>query len=144
MIAGAVQIETERIIGEQRLPHPGGQFDDAFGRMPVDPLQHIDQIGVGVHTLQLAGGEQTLDRANALRDEFRPGEQPVAPAHRDRPQTRTDCLAVAPLVNGGVIMYQRGGVKMYHGRTSSEHFGQKGSGYKRVSRSSSFLEATLF
>ena len=28
--------------------------------------------------------------------------------------------------------------------TSSEHFGQKGSGFERLSRSSGFLQATLF
>ena len=28
--------------------------------------------------------------------------------------------------------------------TSSEHFGQKGSGFKRLSGSSGFLQATLF
>ena len=62
--------------------------------MPVDSLQHIDQVRVGVHALQLAGHEQALDRADAPRAQFRPGEQLVAPADRDRPKAAFQMIGV--------------------------------------------------
>ena len=45
--------------------------------MLADALQDIDQIGVGVDTLQLARHQQALDDADLFGAQFTPAEQPV-------------------------------------------------------------------
>lgn len=47
------------------------------GWVCLDPLQHIDQVGVGIHTLDPTRRQQTLDDPNVLRPEFRPAKVPV-------------------------------------------------------------------
>ena len=47
------------------------------GGMEADPLQHVDQIGVGIDALQAAGGQQALDDADVLGADLGPAEQPV-------------------------------------------------------------------
>ena len=49
------------VVSEERLPHSWGEFADALGRMLADALQYVDQAGVGVHAVQPAGDQQTLD-----------------------------------------------------------------------------------
>jgi hypothetical protein len=43
----------------------------------ADPLQHIDQVGIGVDTMQAARDDQTLYDADMLGTELGPTEQPV-------------------------------------------------------------------
>ena len=72
-------------VGKERLPHSRGEFDGPFGRMCADALEHIDQVGIGIHRLQPARHQQTLDDADPLRAELarsessRPGELPPGP-----------------------------------------------------------------
>jgi hypothetical protein len=42
--------------------------------MCTNSLQHIDEIGVRVDTVQAAGDDQTLDDADVLGAEFGPAE----------------------------------------------------------------------
>ena len=46
-------------------------------RMPVDSLQHVDQVDVGVDAPQLAGHEQALDRPDAAGAETGTSNAPV-------------------------------------------------------------------
>ena len=83
-VAGPVEVGAQRVVGEQRPPHPQRQFDGARRGMLPDALQHVHEIRV--RALQRAGREQGLDRADAPGADLGPGEQPVAPPGRDRPQ----------------------------------------------------------
>ena len=72
-------------VGKERLPHPRGEFDGPLSRMCADALEHIDQVGIGIHRVQPARHQQTLDDADPLRAELarsessRPGELPPGP-----------------------------------------------------------------
>jgi len=65
------------MLGEHRLPHPRGQFGDSAGWVYTDTLQHVDQVGVGIDTLQAAGDQQTLDDPNALGTDFSPRKKEI-------------------------------------------------------------------
>ena len=67
------------------LPQTRGQFGDAAGRMNGDPLQHIDEVSVGIDAMQPAGDDQALHDADMFGAEFGPAEIPVFPTHRDHP-----------------------------------------------------------
>ena len=43
-----MQRGAQRLAGEVLLPVPRGEFGNSGCRMVADPLQHIDQIVVGV------------------------------------------------------------------------------------------------
>ena len=45
--------------------------------MNADPLQHIDQVGIGVDTMQAARDDQTLHDADVLGAELGPAEVPI-------------------------------------------------------------------
>ena len=45
--------------------------------MRTDALEDIDQVGVGIHRVQPARDQQTLDDCDALRGDLARGEQPV-------------------------------------------------------------------
>jgi len=51
-------------------PGPRGEFSDAAGRMLVDPLQYVDEVGVGVDAMRPTGGQQRLDRGDLLGAEL--------------------------------------------------------------------------
>ena len=53
----------------------------------TDALQYINQVSIGLNVLQLAGRQQTLNDADPLSSNFRPGKQPVAPTQWNRSQT---------------------------------------------------------
>jgi len=54
---------------------------DVKGGMGNDPLQHIDEGGIGSKPLQAAGGNQALDNADIPCAHFCPAEEPVMLAH---------------------------------------------------------------
>ena len=54
--------------------------------MLAHPLQHVDQVRVGIDPVQPAGDDQTLQDPHLFRAEFGPAEQPVLSPHWDRPQ----------------------------------------------------------
>jgi hypothetical protein len=41
-------------------PESGSEQGDVLGRVGIDSLEHIDQVGVGIDALDPTGGEQTL------------------------------------------------------------------------------------
>jgi hypothetical protein len=59
------------------LPQTRSQLSDSAGGVNADPLQHIDQVGIGVDTMQAARDDQTLHDADMLGTELGPTEQPV-------------------------------------------------------------------
>ena len=62
--------------------------------MHADALQHVDQVGVGVHPLETAGHQQALDDADAFRTDLRPGKQPVLFSHGDGAQGTLEVVGV--------------------------------------------------
>ena len=72
-----VDDRSQRIVAEVLLPQPWREFDHAAGRMLANPLQHIDEVGVGIDIVQPAGLQQTLDDAHMLGAQLGPAEQIV-------------------------------------------------------------------
>ena len=66
-------------MGELHLTHTRREIDDVFRRMLAHALQHIDQAGGDIDTMQLAGRDQALDDTDLLGTELGPAEEPVAP-----------------------------------------------------------------
>lgn len=62
--------------------------------MRLDPLQHVDEIDIGVDLVQRARRDQALDLTDALSTEFSPTEEPALPTHRDRPQRPLQVIRV--------------------------------------------------
>ena len=54
--------------------------------MLADPLQDIDQVGVGIDAMQAAGDDQALDDADVFGTELGPAEDPVLASHGDDSQ----------------------------------------------------------
>ena len=71
-IPSLIEVGSQRSIREQRLPDPGRHFNDMLCWMLADPLQNIDQVGIRVDALELAGDQQTLDHAHPLPATFGP------------------------------------------------------------------------
>ena len=65
------------VCGEAFLPEPRRQRGDVAGRMTLDALKHVDQVGVRIDALQPARNEQALEDPDVLRPDLRPAEQPV-------------------------------------------------------------------
>ena len=70
-ILGAVEIGTQGPVRKQRFPYPRRQFDGPLRGVLADALEDIDQVGVGIHLLQPAGGQQALDDADPLGAQLR-------------------------------------------------------------------------
>ena len=62
--------------------------------MGRDPLQHIDQVVVGIDPLQAAGGDQALHDADVVGPQLGPAKQPAAPPHGNRAQGPLDRVGV--------------------------------------------------
>jgi hypothetical protein len=56
----AIQVGTQRIVGEVRFPQPRCQLVDIGVGMSGDALQDIGEIDRRVDVVQPAGGQQTL------------------------------------------------------------------------------------
>ena len=59
------------------FPQTRSQLSDSTGGVKADPLQHIDQVGIGVDTMQAARDDQTLHDANVLGAQLSPAEVPI-------------------------------------------------------------------
>ena len=59
---------------EQIFPTPGGEVIHFARRVEGDALKHVDQVGIGIDTLEPASGNQALDDANLLGTGLGPGE----------------------------------------------------------------------
>ena len=75
------------MVGEVLFPQARREKVDLQGGMGIDALEHIDQIDIGIDALEATGGQQTLDDADMARADFRPTEQPVSSAHRNRAES---------------------------------------------------------
>ena len=82
-----LKIRTKRIGSKVLFPETGGEQVDLKGQMGVSPLEHIDEVDVGINVLQATGGEQTLDNTNVARAHFGPAEEPIPPEGRFPPMT---------------------------------------------------------
>jgi len=60
----------------------------------ADALQHIDQVGVGIDALELAGYQQALNDTDAFRTDLGPAKQPVLFSSRDDPQAAFSMIGV--------------------------------------------------
>jgi len=89
-----VDVGAQGVIGEARLPAARGEVLDPAGRVQADALEHINEVGVGVHALQPAGREQALEDAHLLGAHLAPAEQPVAPSYGDRAQAALQMVGV--------------------------------------------------
>ena len=72
------------------FPQTRSQLSDSTGGVKADPLQHIDQVGIGVDTMQAARDDQTLHDADML------GTEP--PLMFDPTVCCQVCLAASPAV----------------------------------------------
>lgn len=52
-----MQIRAQRSLAEAVLPIARDELIDVLRRMAIDALQHIDQIVIGIDTMQLAGAD---------------------------------------------------------------------------------------
>ena len=59
------------------LPQTRRQLSNFARRMNAEPLQHIDQVGIGVDAMQAARDDQTLHDADVLGAELGPAEVPI-------------------------------------------------------------------
>jgi hypothetical protein len=56
-----VDVGAQGIGCEVLLPEPRSQFCNAVCRVFTDPLQYVDEIAVGIDTVQTASDDQALD-----------------------------------------------------------------------------------
>ena len=56
MSMATVEIRAQGIVGKQALPPPRRECLNIACRMQADPLEHVDQVGVGIDPMQPAGG----------------------------------------------------------------------------------------
>ena len=76
--------------------------------MFADPLQDVDQVGVGVHDVHPAGDQQALDDSYPPGADLGGGEQPVSFAHRYGPKSSFEVVS-PPLTSVAVIFGNPGG-----------------------------------
>jgi hypothetical protein len=57
-------------MGKLGFPEAWREIEHVACRVFTDALQDINQVGVGIHTMQPAGHQQALDQANALGAEL--------------------------------------------------------------------------
>ena len=70
-----MKIRSQGILGEELLPPPWREFLDAGKGMRVDPLQHVDQVRVGIDLVEHAGRDQALDDADPAENEQEHGTE---------------------------------------------------------------------
>ena len=74
---------SHRPVRKPLFPTSRGQIHDITGRVQTDALQHVHQVGVGIHSVQFARADQALDDPKVFRPQFCPAEHPVFLAHWD-------------------------------------------------------------
>lgn len=73
----ALDIRVQRVVGKVSPPQHWGEFDRSICWVAPDTLEHVDQVGIGIHVVPPAGGHQALDDVHILGTDFRPAKQPV-------------------------------------------------------------------
>jgi hypothetical protein len=61
-------------VGELRFPRAWRQIGDPARRVSSDTLQHIDEVSVGIHTVQPTGHQQAANDSDPLGTDFRLAE----------------------------------------------------------------------
>ena len=51
LLTEAIEVRTEGILSEVLFPQAGREEMDVEGGMGIDPLEHIDEVDVRLHTL---------------------------------------------------------------------------------------------
>jgi Cu/Ag efflux pump CusA len=90
----AEEVRAEWVIGEERLPSPWRERLDVPVGVLADSLQDVDQVSVGIDTLQPAGRHQALHGPDVLGTHFSPAEHPVLASHGDGPQRPFEMVGV--------------------------------------------------
>ena len=72
-----MQWRAKRIVGEELLPQSRREFVGSAGRMLADPLQHIDQIVIGIDLVNSVGHDQAMHDPDVFGPEFGPAEHPI-------------------------------------------------------------------
>ncbi len=62
-----------------------GEIMDLAIWVGANSLQDIDQVGVEIDSVHLAGYDETLEDAYVLGSHLGPAKQPVFPAHGNHP-----------------------------------------------------------
>ena len=89
-----MQGRTQRIGGEVQLPQTRREFSDFARRMNADPLQYIDQVGIGVDAMKAARDDQTLHDAHVFGAELGPAEVPILASHGNHTQSALQMIGV--------------------------------------------------
>ena len=67
------------------FPQAGGKQMDLEGWVGIDPLEHINQVRIGIDTVPATRGDQALDHADVAGTHLGPTEQPGLAAHGNGP-----------------------------------------------------------
>ena len=70
--------------------------------MLADPLQHIDEVGVGIDTKQATGYNQTLRDTDVFGTELGPTEVLGFAPHQDRTQCALQMVGIEQHTSGSV------------------------------------------
>ena len=89
-----MQGRSQRVVCEVLLPQARRQLSNTVGGVYADPLQHIDQVSVGIDAVQSASDDEALHDAKMLGAELGPAEQPVFAPHRDDTQAALQMIGV--------------------------------------------------
>ena len=54
-----------------------------FGGVRTDPLQHVDEVVVGIDALKSARAQEALDDAELVGAQLRPAEEPIFSTQRN-------------------------------------------------------------
>ena len=76
------------------FPEAGGKQVDLEGRVGIDPLEHINQVGVVIDTLQATRGDQALDHADVASSNFGPTKQLGFAAHGNGPDLALQVVGI--------------------------------------------------
>src|SRR5690606_16408546 len=85
---------SQRRVREVLLPQPRRELLNLRLGMPIDALEHVDEVGVGIDVVEHAGGEQALDFSDLLRTELGPAKHPILSAHRNHAQRSLEMIRV--------------------------------------------------
>ena len=84
LLTEAVEIGTQRVGGKVLFPQAWREEMDVEGRMGIEPLQHIDEVDVGINPLQATRGKEALHDPDIAGAHFGPAEEPVFSADGNR------------------------------------------------------------
>ena len=76
------------------FPKAGGKQVDLKGGVGIDPLEHINQVRIGIDTLQATRGDQALDHADVAGTHLRPTEEPCFAAHGNGPDLALQVVGI--------------------------------------------------